>query len=90
MALFVIILILTSIPFGIAMFLNKAYLLLIYVCIILVFVIYVMASLSTDTRMSSPGEPLGRVIISLILLVGGIGGAIIKSFFLARRHYRLK
>ena len=90
MALFVIIFLLASIPFGVAMFLNRAYLVLLYVCIILVFVIYVLASPSADTRMSSPGEPLGRAIVSFILLVGGIGGATIKSLFLARRQYRLK
>lgn len=90
MALFVIILILASIPFGIAIFLNRTYLLLLYVCIILVLIVYVMVLHLADTRMSSPGEPLGRVIVSFILLAGGIGGAIVKSFFLARRHYRSK
>lgn len=90
MVLFIIILVLASIPFGIAMFLNSAYLLSIYVFIILVVIIYAIVSPSTDTRISSPGEPLGRAIVSSILLVGGIGGAIVKSFFLARQHYRMK
>ena len=90
MAAMFIIFVLTSIPFAIALCLSRISSLLIYFIIIISLVSYVMFSPSTDTRMSSPGEPLGRFILTVILLVGGISGVAARGVYLGWQHYRSK